>query len=111
METHDDRPYRETSRVDELYDALETAVRGLPEERQDAFLKELDTMLEDELRKAITRSKLTAYALGKKSGVAPEVIARFMSGERDLRLKTASKLADALKLELKRKTPRRKRES
>lgn len=49
-----------------------------------------------DLRRAIIVSGLTHYAIGKAAGVAPAVIDRFVSGERDLRMATASKIADAL---------------
>lgn len=63
--------------------------------------------LDEALKDAIRTSGLTHYALGKKAGVAPSVIDRFMAdpraGERggDLRVSTAAKLADALGLELR----------
>jgi len=57
--------------------------------------------LQDALRQAITRSGLSYYQLSKDSGVNAVIISRFVAGERDLRLQTASRLAKALKLELK----------
>lgn len=53
------------------------------------------------LKAAIKASGLSHYRIAKDAGVTPAMIDRFMSGERDLRLTTASKLAQALKLELK----------
>lgn len=52
------------------------------------------------LRDVIESRGLTAYALGKESGVDPTVIGRFLAGERDLRLGTADRLAAALGLRL-----------
>jgi transcriptional regulator with XRE-family HTH domain len=52
------------------------------------------------LKAAITKSGLTHYALASLAGVTPSQIDRFMSGERDLRLESAGKIAAALGLEL-----------
>ena len=52
------------------------------------------------LRFSITSSGLTPYALAKLAGVSPGMIARFVAGNRDLRLRTAAKLAAALGMEL-----------
>ena len=52
--------------------------------------------LVDGLRQAITESSLTHYAIGKASGVDTAIIDRFMSGERDIRLETAGKIAESL---------------
>lgn len=48
------------------------------------------------LKAAIQDSGQSFYALGKASGVSKAQIARFMNGERDLRLASVEKLADAL---------------
>jgi ribosome-binding protein aMBF1 (putative translation factor) len=56
--------------------------------------------LQDALRQAIVDSGLSYYRLAKDSGVNAVVISRFAAGERDLRLKTASRIAKALRLEL-----------
>lgn len=53
------------------------------------------------LRAAITKSGLTHYALAKAAGVAVAQIDRFVAGERDIRLGTAARVAEALGLELK----------
>ena len=52
------------------------------------------------LRAAITKSGLTHYALAKVAEVSAAQIDRFVAGERDLRLGTAARLAEALGLEL-----------
>ena len=57
--------------------------------------------LSDALRQAIIDSGLSYYRLAKDSGVDSVVISRFVCGERDLRLETASRLAKALRVELK----------
>jgi transcriptional regulator with XRE-family HTH domain len=54
--------------------------------------------LGDQLRAVIARSGLTSTALAKQSGVSTGVILRFVSGERDITLQTASRLAAALQV-------------
>lgn len=49
-----------------------------------------------QLRDAIRQSGLSDYALGRRSGVAPIVIGRFLRGVRGLNLDTADRLAAAL---------------
>jgi plasmid maintenance system antidote protein VapI len=56
--------------------------------------------ISEELIAAIRASGMTHYGLSKVSGVSPNMIDRFVSGERDIRLSTAAKLAAALKLRL-----------
>jgi len=53
----------------------------------------------DQLREAI-RGAGTVYAVAKGSGVAHPVLLRFLSGERDIRLETAARLAVYLGLGL-----------
>lgn len=66
------------------------------------------TTLQDQLRKAISESGLTAYALAKEAGVPFQVIYRFCDGTRDdLRLSTASKIAEVLGMRFT--TPRSRR--
>lgn len=57
--------------------------------------------LGDIIRAEIQRQGRTAYQLREETGVEASVISRFLNGERDLRLATANKLCEALKLELK----------
>ena len=57
----------------------------------------------DVLRDAIEQSGLTHYRLAKLVGTTPPVVTRFVTGERDLRLGTAAKLAEVLGLELVKK--------
>jgi ribosome-binding protein aMBF1 (putative translation factor) len=72
-----------------------------PPERREAFLQEhLMAGICDQLRRAISKSGETYYALAQRSGVDAVVISRFVNSERDLRLETAEKLAAALGLEL-----------
>jgi plasmid maintenance system antidote protein VapI len=64
--------------------------------------------MSERLQTAIESDGRTFYRLGKEAGVSPEVISRFVAGERDIRLATASKLADVLGLELSRKKTRKR---
>ena len=56
--------------------------------------------LSDTLRDAIKSSGMTCYVLANKAGLSQSVLSRFLSGERDISLGTAGKLADVLGLEL-----------
>lgn len=56
--------------------------------------------ISDQLRRAIAGSGLTVYMLAKRSGVNTAPIARFLTGERDLRLDTVDRLAPVLGLRL-----------
>jgi len=53
-----------------------------------------------QIREVIESRGITAYALGKEAGVDATVVGRFLSGERDLRLATADRIAAALGLRL-----------
>ncbi len=57
--------------------------------------------LDERIRHEIVVQELTGYRLAKMSGVSETVICRFLKGERTLTLPTASKLVQALGLELK----------
>jgi hypothetical protein len=54
----------------------------------------------ESLKQAIRVSGRSVYQVSKDSGIAQIVIARFLSGERDIRMATADKLARALNLQL-----------
>jgi hypothetical protein len=56
--------------------------------------------ISDALKAEIERRELSAYALGKLASVHLQMITRFISGERDLRLATADKIAAALGMKL-----------
>lgn len=58
--------------------------------------------IDTQLREAIVASNLTAYRLATDAGIRPEIVARFVSGERDIRMATAAKIAMALGLALRR---------
>ena len=54
--------------------------------------------LSDAIKAEIGRRGLTAYAVAKLAGITPNVVSRFLSGERDITLATADKVATALGL-------------
>lgn len=85
---------------DAKLDKLAAVLKQLPESRQRKALAMLnrdeDTPLATALKEAITASDRTHYSIGKEAGVAPDMIDRFMSGERGLRLVTAGKIAAVL---------------
>ncbi len=56
--------------------------------------------LSDALKQAIRNSGKTEYQIAQQAGVSQIVISRFLSGERDIRMATADKLADTLGLRL-----------
>ena len=60
-----------------------------------------EKLIDETLRDAIRGSELTTYRIGKDAGISTGVIDRFVSGERDIRLATAAKIAKVLGLELK----------
>jgi hypothetical protein len=51
------------------------------------------------LRDAIRKSGESCYAIAKRAGIAPDVVLRFVAG-RDIRISTTAKIAEALDLEL-----------
>lgn len=52
------------------------------------------------MREIIEARGLTAYAAARLAGVDPGVVSRFMTGQRDIRMETADRLAAALGLRL-----------
>ena len=56
--------------------------------------------LQDQLRQAVQESELSLYAIAKGAGIAYPVLYRFSTGERDLTLKTGSRLADFFSMRL-----------
>ena len=101
MVTHNNSTHRQPGRVARLYDDLDAAIIPLAGDRLEA-LGELLTMadLETKLRSAIKADGRTHYALGKAAAVTPDVLDRFVSGQRGLNLSTASKVAAVLGLGL-----------
>jgi len=52
--------------------------------------------ISDALRAAIQASPRSIYQIGRDSGISQIVVSRFLSGERDIHLATADRLAKAL---------------
>jgi hypothetical protein len=52
--------------------------------------------ISDALRAAIQTSEKSVYQICKEAGISQIVVSRFLSGERDIRLATADRLAKAL---------------
>jgi plasmid maintenance system antidote protein VapI len=63
--------------------------------------------LSDSLRKAIADCGYSNYALSHLTGISQSVLNRFVSGERDITLGTASKIAVVIGAELKTKAARK----
>lgn len=57
--------------------------------------------LADQILREVEERELTGYRLAKLSGVGQPVIARFLNGSRSVSLETASKICEALDLELR----------
>jgi plasmid maintenance system antidote protein VapI len=57
--------------------------------------------LGEQLREAFRKSGLTRFALAKQSGVPYSGIHRFVAGDRDISLSTASRLCDVLGVEFR----------
>ena len=52
---------------------------------------------------AVHRDERSPYAISHAADIRPEVLTRFLNGERDLKLATATKLCAVLGLELRSK--------
>ncbi len=61
------------------------------------------------LRAAIVDSGLTHYRIAKDAGVTADIVSRFVSGERQLKIETAGRIAEVLGLELVARSRNRKR--
>tara|TARA_R100000149_G_C5850727_1_gene119509 strand:- start:30 stop:218 length:189 start_codon:yes stop_codon:yes gene_type:complete len=57
-------------------------------------------MISDQLKTAIKQSEMSNWKLAQVAKIDQGVISRFMAGDRDLRLETAAKIANALGMEL-----------
>ena len=101
--------------VNEQTDELAELLNQQAPDRLDAFWDWVEDEIEDEVAKktrttpepiadtikaAIHERKLTAYAVGKMSGVSPNIISRWLNDERGLTLRTTEKLATALDMVL-----------
>ena len=58
--------------------------------------------LTDQLRKAIQDSRLSLYRIAKDSELSYAIVHRFASGERDIKLSTADRLAEFFDMRLTR---------
>jgi ribosome-binding protein aMBF1 (putative translation factor) len=95
-----------SDRLDRLAALLD---RQTPE-RREAFHDWMEDEMTDTKRAPETLSQtiaaaihdkgVSAYALGKASGVSPAIISRFLGGTRSLSLKTAERLSQTLGLVL-----------
>jgi transcriptional regulator with XRE-family HTH domain len=56
--------------------------------------------LTNQLRDIVESRGLTAYRVGRLAGVDPGVVQRFLTGQRDIRMETADRIATALGLRL-----------
>lgn len=50
----------------------------------------------DTVKQLIVDSGLSDYRVGQLAGIHPQIIGRFLKGERDIRLETADKIIEAL---------------
>lgn len=101
MEALNDSATCQPSSVGRLYEELAALINQLPQDRQHDIQELLNMAdIHEQLLKAIECDGRTHYRLAIDSGVNAEVIARFASGDRDIRLATAAKLAEALGLQL-----------
>jgi DNA-binding phage protein len=111
MEAHNDCSTRFAgSVISARLDRLAELLARQPDERQRQLLETLfmaEKTLVLQLKQAIESSGRTAYSLGKEAGIRPEIITRFLNGERDLRLETAGKICAVLGLALDSKSSTR----
>lgn len=56
--------------------------------------------ISEALKSAVRGSDMTVYEIAKRARISQIVISRFLSGERDIRMATADKLAEVLGLRL-----------
>lgn len=107
METYDGRKAHHSGRMTHdgltghLFDRLAASVSEIPTDRRIELTNTLDEqMLTEDLRSAIVASGRSAYSLGIEADIRPEIITRFLLGQRDMRLDSASKIAAVLGLKL-----------
>ncbi|MBI4585387.1 MAG: helix-turn-helix transcriptional regulator [Planctomycetes bacterium] len=74
--------------------------RKVQEEFPPAPEQPIPNTLSEALKQAIHDSEMTVYQVAKRAHVSQIIISRFLSGERDIRMATADKLANALGLKL-----------
>ncbi len=84
-------------RVAELYERLRSVLADVPSDRIDALVERIEMQnLGEVLRKAIADSGKTHNAIAVAAGMSPIGIGRFVRGDRDIKLETASKIAGVL---------------
>jgi ribosome-binding protein aMBF1 (putative translation factor) len=74
--------------------------RKIQDEFPPAPQEPIPDSLSEALKRAIQESGRTVYQIAKEAQVSQIMISRFLSGERDIRMATADKLANALGLKL-----------
>jgi ribosome-binding protein aMBF1 (putative translation factor) len=67
--------------------------------------------IEEQFRQAIRQAGMNRHRLAKVAGVSEAVLSLFNSGQRSMTLRTASRLAKTLGLELRPKTAKRARKA
>lgn len=107
MGSHGSDQDSETSRVTrkETFEKLVTRAGKLSDDRLEAMQERISETLplDDQLRFAIATCGQTSYVIAKQVAVDNGVLSRFMNFERDIRLETAAKLAEALGLSLQKR--------
>lgn len=76
------------------------ARRKIEDEFPPALGEPIPNSLSEALKRAIEESERTVYQIAKEAHVSQIIVSRFLSGERDIRMATADKLANALGLRL-----------
>ena len=66
-------------------------------------MKRKNKGIEYQLRQAIKQANMSRNQISIKSGVDPAQLCYFMQGKRSLTLRSAEKIAEVLKLELKKR--------
>jgi ribosome-binding protein aMBF1 (putative translation factor) len=95
------REYRDRRRTSEEVSRDEDVRRKVREEFPPASVASASpNSLSENLKQAIRDSGQSEHQLANAAGVSQIVISRFLSGERDIRMATADKLAWALGLKL-----------
>jgi len=74
--------------------------RKVQEEFPPALTPPIPHPISESLKRAIEESSLSVYEIAKRAHVSQIMISRFLSGERDIRMATADKLANVLGLKL-----------
>ena len=59
--------------------------------------------LSDQLRSVFKKSGMSRFELARRAGISYSIVHRFVAADRDVALRTASRLADVLGLELRAK--------